>query len=320
MAHLEEGDRGFAFSSGMAALTAVMMLFRSGDHLILSDDLYGGTYRLMEKIFHPLGIKVGYVNVSSETEITQSVIPGVTKAILLETPTNPLMKIADLSSIVTFARRNGLLTIVDNTFMTPYLQRPIALGIDLIVHSGTKYLGGHNDVLSGIVVTRTPELSERMALIQKTTGAVLSPSDSWLMLRGIKTLSIRMRQQEQNAFRIVGWLLDHPYVSHLYYPGLPDHPGHAVHRKQAFGYGAVLSFQVREPYLVEKIINHLQVISYAESLGGVESLITYPVVQTHGDIPPEMRERIGVTEDLLRLSVGIEDAEDLLNDLKQAME
>lgn len=320
MARLEEGNCGFAFSSGMAALTAVMMLFSSGDHLILSDDLYGGTYRLMEKVFRPLDIAVSYIDVSSESAIVDAIIPGRTRAILLETPTNPLMKIADLGLIVSIARRNGLMTIVDNTFMTPYFQRPIPLGIDLVVHSGTKYLGGHNDLLSGIVVTRTPELSERMALIQKTTGAVLGPYDSWLMLRGIKTLSVRLRQQEQSTLRIAEWLREHPLVRQVYYPGLPDHPGHGIHRKQASGYGAVLSFRVRDQRLVEQVINHVRVISFAESLGGVETLITYPAVQTHGDIPAEMRERIGVTDDLLRLSVGIEDTNDLLNDLKQAME
>jgi len=230
------------------------------------------------------------------------------------------MKIAKLASIASVARRHGLITIVDNTFMTPYWQRPLALGIDLVVHSGTKYLGGHNDLLSGIVVTKTPELSERMALIQKATGAVLSPSDSWLMLRSIKTLGLRLRQQEQNALKIAGWLQEHPLVSQVYYPGLPDHPGHEIHRKQATGYGAVLSFKVRERRLVERIINNVRVISFAESLGGLETLITYPAVQTHGDIPVEVRERIGVTDDLLRLSVGIEDPDDLWEDLKQAIE
>jgi len=230
------------------------------------------------------------------------------------------MKIAKLASIASVARRHGLITIVDNTFMTPYWQRPLALGIDLVVHSGTKYLGGHNDLLSGIVVTKIPELSERMALIQKATGAVLSPSDSWLMLRSIKTLGLRLRQQEQNALKIAGWLQEHPLVSQVYYPGLPDHPGHEIHRKQATGYGAVLSFKVRERRLVERIINNVRVISFAESLGGLETLITYPAVQTHGDIPVEVRERIGVTDDLLRLSVGIEDPDDLWEDLKQAIE
>lgn len=319
LARLEQGDRGFAFSTGMAALTAVVMMFGSGDHLILSDDLYGGTYRLMEKIFQPFGVTASYVNMSSATAIKKAIIPGKTKAFLLETPTNPLMKIADLGKVVGLARENGILTIVDNTFMTPYLQRPIPLGVDLVVHSGTKYLSGHNDVLSGFVVTRTSELSDKIALIQNATGAVLSPSDSWLMIRGIKTLGIRMDRQQENAVKIAKWLQPHPLVKEVYYPGIKGHPGYGIHRKQASGCGAVLSFRIQDAAHAERIINNVQVATFAESLGGVETLITYPALQTHGDIPPEVREAIGVTGNLLRLSVGIEDVTDLIDDLKQAI-
>lgn len=320
MAELEKGDRGYAFTSGMAAITAVLMLFSSGDHLILSDDLYGGTYRVLEKNFKQFGLTATYVDTTDPEAVEEAIVPGRTKGIFIETPTNPLMKITDLAPIVSLAKRNGILTIVDNTFMTPYLQQPLELGVDLVVHSGTKYLSGHNDLLSGIVVTGSPELSEKIGFIQNSTGAVLGPQDSWLMLRGIKTLALRIEKQQENAEKIAAWLTRNPKVKKVYYPGLPEHPGFAIQQKQSRGYGAMLSFRVRDADLVTRIINRVKVITYAESLGGVESLITYPVKQTHGDIPPEIRERIGVTEDLIRLSVGIEAVDDLIQDLEQAIE
>lgn len=303
MAILEKGKRGFAFSSGMAALTAIMLMFSSGDHLLVSDDLYGGTYRLLEKNFKQFGLTADYVDTSNLEEIDKAFKVGCTKGILVETPTNPLMKLADIGAIATWAKEKQILTIVDNTFLTPYLQRPLELGADLVVHSGTKYLGGHNDVLSGIVVAKTEELAEKVGFIQNSTGGILGPQDSWLMLRGLKTLAIRLERQQANAQRITQWLEKQPNIIRVYYPGI----------------GAMISFRLTSPAIAEKIINSVEIISFAESLGGVESLITYPTKQTHGDIPLEVREKIGVTDDLLRLSVGIEDIEDLLADLEQAM-
>jgi cystathionine gamma-synthase len=319
MADLEKGERGFAFSSGMAAITAVLMLFASGDHIMVSNDLYGGTYRVLEKNFKQFGLAATYVNTSKLEEVKKAIIPGQTKAFFIETPTNPLMKITDLRKVVSLAEENGILAIVDNTFMTPYLQQPLVLGADIVLHSGTKYLGGHNDVLSGIVVARTPELSDKIGFIQNSTGAILGPQDSWLMLRGIKTLAVRMEKQQENAGKIAVWLAQNPKVKKVYYPGLPEHPGFEIQNKQSHGFGAMLSFRVQDANMVTGIINQVKVITYAESLGGVETLITYPVRQTHGDIPPEIRAQIGVTEDLIRLSAGIEDVDDLIADLDHAI-
>ena len=319
MAELEAGERGFAFSSGMAAVSSVLMLFSSGDHIVVSDDLYGGTYRVFEKIFRQFGLTATYADTSIPEAVSSAVIPGKTRALFIETPTNPLMKITDIAAAASQARSRNLLTVVDNTFMTPYLQRPLELGADIVLHSGTKYLGGHNDVLSGSVVTRSGELSDRIGFIQNSVGSVLGPQDSWLMLRGIKTLGLRMERQQQNALRIARWLEQHERVKAVHYPGLPDHPGHALQLKQCGGFGAMLSFRVPGPHWAERIINRVKVITFAESLGGVETLITYPVRQTHGDIPREIRDRIGVTDDLLRLSVGIEDPNDLIEDLERAM-
>ena len=318
VAELEKGDRGFAFASGMAAITAVLMLFSSGDHLIVSDDLYGGTYRVFEKNFKQFGIDVTYADTSEDANIREAIIPGRTRALFIETPTNPLMKVTDLGEIMSLAVSERLLTIVDNTFMTPFLQRPLEFGVDIVVHSGTKYLGGHNDVLAGTVVTRSPELSEKIGFIQNSTGGVLGPLDSWLVLRGLKTLALRLEKQQQNAQRIAEWLTQNTMVKRVHYPGLIDHPGHHIQKKQSAGFGAMLSFRVPDAECAEKIINRCELITFAESLGGVETLITYPVKQTHGDIPPEIRKKIGITDDLLRLSVGIEHVEDIIQDLKQA--
>jgi cystathionine beta-lyase/cystathionine gamma-synthase len=319
MAELEKGRRGFAFASGMAAITAVLMLFSSGDHLIVSDDLYGGTYRLFDKIFKQLGIQVTYVDTSNAALIREAIIPERTRGLFIETPTNPLMKITDLGELTGLAASKRLLTIVDNTFMTPCLQRPLEFGVDMVVHSGTKYLGGHNDVLAGVVVTRSLELSDKIGFIQNSTGGVLGPLDSWLVLRGLKTLALRIEKQQQNAEKIAEWLTQNRIVKQVYYPGLSDHPGHCIHKRQSTGFGAMLSFRVPDAAWAEKIINRIKLITFAESLGGVETLITYPVKQTHGDIPVEIREKIGVTDDLLRLSIGVEHVEDLIEDLEQAM-
>ena len=315
---LEGGVAGFAFASGMAALTTALMLFHPGDHLVVSEDLYGGTYRLFERVFINYGIVAKYVN-TADTAAVEAAVGPATRGILVETPSNPLMRITDLASLGSIARDRGMLAICDNTFMTPYLQRPLDLGWDLAVHSGTKYLGGHNDVVAGLVVARTPDLAERLRFLQNATGAVLGPQDSWLILRGLKTLALRLERQQENAERIARWLQTHPAVERVYYPGLPDHAGNALHSAQASGAGGMLSFEVRDATLVEQVLGRVRLISFAESLGGVESLITFPARQTHADVPPEVRRRLGVTDRLLRLSVGIENAGDLIADLGQAL-
>ncbi|WHH57644.1 PLP-dependent aspartate aminotransferase family protein [Petroclostridium sp. X23] len=317
---LEEGCRGYAFSTGMAAVTAVLMLLSPGDHLIVSDDLYGGTYRLLEKVFGRYGVTARYIDTSDLSKVAEAIDPGKTKAIFIESPSNPLMKITDITGVASLAKSNNMLTIVDNTFMTPYLLQPIKMGADIVLHSATKYLGGHNDVLGGIVVAANPEICEKIGFIQNSTGNVLGPQDSWLIIRGIKTLALRMERQQENALKIANWLNERPEVSKVYYPGIAAHAGHEILKTQAKGFGAMVSFKVTDTAFVEKIVNGVKLISFAESLGGVESLITYPAKQTHGDIPKEIRDQIGVTEDLLRFSVGIEDADDLIYDLKQAIE
>lgn len=318
-AQLEGGDAAFAFSSGMAAVTAVASLFSRGDHLVVTDDLYGGTYRLFEAVFSRFGITADYTDTSDGENIRKAVREN-TKAIFVETPTNPMMKITDLRQTAGIAAERGIMLIVDNTFMTPYLQRPIEYGADIVIHSGTKYLGGHNDVLCGIAVTAGKDLSGRVAFIQNATGGVLSPLDSWLVLRGMKTLALRMERSQENAEKIAGWLAGRNDVTDVYYPGFQSGKGYSVQRRQADGYGGMISFRVSEKAAAERILNRVRLISFAESLGGVESLITYPCVQTHGDIPAEIRENLGITDTLLRLSVGIEAAEDLIDDLKHAME
>lgn len=318
IARLEEGTKGFAFSSGMGAITTILTLFSQGDHLIVTEDLYGGTYRILEEVFNRFGLQVSFVDTSSLEAIEKEILPH-TKAIFTETPTNPMMKIADLKGIASLCQRHGLLNIVDNTFLTPYLQKPLQWGADIVVHSGTKYLGGHNDIISGLVVVKGEELAVRFGRLQNSLGAILGPQDSWLMIRGLKTLALRMKAQEENAFQIAQWLSNHPKVSDVYYPGLKTHPGYEAQLNQAKGFGAMLSFRVKDSTLIPKILKSLTIISYAESLGGVESLITYPATQTHADIPSEVRARLGVDDCLLRLSVGIEAPEDLIQDLEQAL-
>lgn len=318
IAALEKGCSGFAFTTGMAAITSVLELFSRGDHIIISDDLYGGTYRLFEEIYRKHGVEFDYV----DTSCIQNAISGIrsnTKAFFIETPTNPMMKVTDLRQLIGIAKEHNCMVIVDNTFLTPYLQRPLELGADIVVHSGTKYLGGHNDTLAGFVVVNQQEIAERIKLTQKTTGAILSPFDSWLILRGMKTLALRLEAQQRNAEKIAQWLKAQKAVEKVFYPGLPEHEGYDISRKQASGFGAMISFMVKDVSVVEQILGNVKVIYFAESLGGVESLITYPMVQTHSAIPKEIRDRIGVNEKLLRLSVGIEAVEDLIDDLDQAI-
>lgn len=319
IADLESGDRGFACSSGMAALQTIFALFSQGDHLLVSLDLYGGTYRLLEQVMKRFGVTATYVDTDKLDELEANRRPE-TKAVLIETPTNPLMMITDLAAVSAWAKKHGLLTIVDNTLLTPFFQRPIELGADIVIHSATKYLGGHNDVLAGLIVTKGQELSDRMAFLHNSIGAVLGPQDSWLLARGMKTLAVRMERHQYNATRIAEWLLGHEAVERVYYPALPDHPGHAVQNAQSSGNTGIFSFKVKDARYVEPILRHIRLIAFAESLGGVESLMTYPAVQTHADIPVEIRNKIGVDDKLLRFSVGIEHVDDLIADLANAFE
>ncbi len=319
VASLENGYDAVALSSGMAAMNTLMELFEPGDHILASDDLYGGTIRIFNHINKKNGIEVEYID-TSDIVLTQSHIKSNTKAIFVETPTNPMMNVTDLAEISGIARRYNLLFVVDNTFLSPYFQNPINLGADIVLHSGTKFLGGHNDTLAGFLVMANNELSERIRFILKTTGAGLSPFDSWLLLRGIKTLSIRLEAQQKNAIGVVNWLKDQKQVRKVYYVGLPSHPGYEVNRKQSRGYGSMISFHVDTPETAVRILRKVQLIQYAESLGGVESLITYPMLQTHADVPKEEREAKGINDTLLRLSVGIEYLDDIISDLAQAFD
>lgn len=319
VARLERGDDAMAFSSGMAAIAALMELFQIGDHLIVSDDLYGGSIRLFTNISRKNGLSFDSVCTADPGAIESHIRPE-TKAIFVETPTNPMMEVTDIAAVAAVARAHGLLLIVDNTFLTPYFQKPIPLGADLVVHSGTKYLGGHNDTLAGFIVTARPELTEKLRPIYVTTGACLSPFDSWLLIRGIKTLAVRMERQQQTAGRLARWLKEQPQVERVYYVGLPEHPGYAVTRRQASGFGAMISFSVDSAQRAARLLEKVRLIRFAESLGGTETLMTYPCKQTHADVPAEERERRGINDRLLRLSVGLEAAEDLMDDLTQALE
>ena len=300
-------------------MNALMELFEPGDHILASDDLYGGTIRIFNRINKKNGIEVEYID-TSDAELTRSRIKSSTKAIFVETPTNPMMNVTDLEEMSRISRSHGLLLLVDNTFLSPYFQNPINLGADVVLHSGTKFLGGHNDTLAGFLVMANEALSERIRFILKTVGSGLSPFDSWLLLRGIKTLSIRMKAQQLNALAIVDWLSSQQQVRYVYYVGLPSHPGYEVNRKQSRGFGSMISFHVDTPETAIRILRKVQLIQYAESLGGVESLITYPMLQTHADVPLEERESKGINDTLLRLSVGIEYIDDLITDLAQAFD
>lgn len=319
VAELEAGDAAFACSSGMAALQTIFAYFSQGDHLIVSLDLYGGTYRLLERIMSRFGVTASYVDTNDIDAMSERLTPN-TKAVLIETPTNPLMMITDLERVCGWAKSKGLLSIVDNTLLTPYLQRPIELGADIVIHSATKYLGGHNDVLAGLIVTKGKQLSETMAVLHNSIGAVLGPQDSWLLMRGMKTLALRMERHEANATAIANYLLNHSAVEEVYYPALPHHPGHEIQNRQSSGNTGIFSFRLKDARYVEPILRHIKLIAFAESLGGVESLMTYPAVQTHADIPEEIRRAVGVDDRLLRFSVGIEHADDLIADLAQALE
>lgn len=317
LAELEGGARGLAFASGMTALTTLFLHFSSGDHLIVSEDLYGGTYRVLDQVFAKFGLSSTYVDTTS-TAAVAAAICGSTRALLVETPGNPLLGVADLSALGQLCRDQELLFIVDNTFLTPVLQRPFEFGADVVVHSATKYLGGHSDLCAGALITREAELGERLYFLQNSTGGILPPQDCWLLIRSLKTLPLRITRHCETALQVARWLQQQPQVERVYYPGLEDHPGHQLSAEQAEGFGGMLSFRVSSPALARRILEQLQLISFAESLGGVESLITLPAVQTHGDIPEAERLRLGIDDALLRLSVGLESAEDLISDLQQA--
>jgi len=319
IAALEGGVDAIAFSSGMAALMALMELFSPGERLIVSDDLYGGTHRLFRSISSKNGLKYDFVDTSNPGAVEAAIAPE-TRAVFVESPTNPMMQVTDLAEIARICKANGLLLVVDNTFLTPYFQRPLVLGADIVLHSGTKYLGGHNDTLAGFLVAADAGLAEKLRFVAKTIGACLSPFDSFLLLRGIKTLAVRLERQEDSAKKIASWLKGHKNVKKVYYPGLPDHPGHDILKMQATGFGAMISFAVDSPTRARAVLENVKIIKYAESLGGVESLITYPMLQTHADIPAEEREKKGINGCLLRLSVGIESPCDLIEDLRQALE
>lgn len=318
VAALEQGREALAFSTGMAAVTALFDLFSPGDHMIATDDVYGGTLRLWNYVGEKKGLKVNSVD-TTDLEAVRAAIRPDTRAIFLETPSNPMMKVSDIRAMSELAKGKGLWVFVDNTFLSPYFQQPLTLGADAVIHSGTKYLCGHNDVLAGFLVTNDGKLAERLKYIYKTTGACLSPMDSWLMLRGIKTLAIRMEQHQKNALELAEWLKEQALVSEVYYIGLPDRPDKLLIDSQCSGYGGMISFRVDSRETVERVLKKVKLIRFAESLGGVESLITYPCMQTHAEVPEELRKRLGVDDTLLRLSVGIENVRDLIADLEQAL-
>jgi cystathionine beta-lyase/cystathionine gamma-synthase len=319
IAGLEQGCGALAFSTGMAAAAAFLELFGAGDRIIASDDLYGGTVRLFNSTAANHGLSFDYVNTSDLKEIEKSVTPN-TRALFIETPTNPMMRVTDIAAAAAIAKKNKLLLIVDNTFLTPYFQKPITLGADIVLHSGTKYLGGHNDTLAGFLVCADSRIEEKLRLFYKTTGPCLSPFDSFLMIRGIKTLTLRMEKHEQNARIIANWLCAHRRVKKVFYPGLDSHPDIEITKKQSSGFGGMISFETDSEETAVRALEKVKLILFAESLGGVETLITYPLTQTHADIMPEIREKNGINERLLRLSVGIEDADDIIEDMEQALE
>jgi cystathionine beta-lyase/cystathionine gamma-synthase len=319
VAWVEGGNHAMAFGSGMAAIDTVFRLFEPGSRIVASEDLYGGTFRLLEQVFRKFGLEIVFVDTSDTIRTADAVREKETAALFIEIPTNPLLKVADLTVLGSLARENEALFIVDNTFLTPYLLKPLEFGADIVIYSATKYLGGHNDVVAGLVVTKNEELAERISFFQNAAGAVLGPMDSWLILRGLKTLPLRLEKQQKNAQAVAEFLELHPRVRKVYYPGLSSDPGNAVLRRQAKGFGAIISFEVEDAARVDKILSRVDVFLFAESLGGVESLITFPAVQTHADLDPVFRESVGINDRLLRLSIGIEDAEDLLADLDRVL-
>lgn len=318
MAILEGGYAGFAFTSGQAANMAVFMSLNEGDEVLLTDDIYGGTYRIGEDIYRRYGANFKYVDMSNVEDV-KAAVTEKTKMIFIETPTNPMMKVADIAEISKIAKSIGALTVVDNTFLSPYFQKPLTLGADIVVHSGTKFIGGHNDALAGIVVVKTPELAEFITGQIKTQGNMLAPFDCWLLLRGLKTLPVRMERHNENAIKVANWLRNQPKVTKVYYVGFEDHINYEVTKKQTTGFGGMISFNVDSYETVEKLLANLDMIMFAESLGGTETLITYPRTQTHESLTEETRQKLGITDTFLRLSVGLEHVDDIIKDLDQAL-
>lgn len=319
IAQLEGGCRGFAFASGMAAISSTLFLFSAGDHLVVSNDLYGGTFRVLTEVLPRMGIEADFVDTTDLAAVKAAVKPH-TRAIYVETPSNPTLKVTDLRGVAEVAHRHGLLTIVDNTFLTPYFQRPLELGADIVIHSATKFIGGHSDVVSGLVAVKDAEVANRLYGLQNALGAVLGVQDSWLTMRGLKTLATRMEAATASAGHIAEGLSRNPQVKHIYYTGLSDHPGHQLQASQASGHGAVLSFDLGSEAKVKEVLSQVKLPLVAVSLGAVESILSYPARMSHAAMPRSEREARGVTDGLLRLSVGLEDADDLLQDLEQAID
>lgn len=318
IADLEGGRYGLAFASGLAAIHTVLSLFQHGDKIVVSHNIYGGTFRILEHVFKPLGLEYVIVDTSDLASVEKA-LDLKTKAVYIETPANPLLTVTDIEAVSRIAKKEGKLVIVDNTFLTPYLQRPLELGADIVIHSGTKYLGGHSDTISGLAVVKDKEIADRLYFLQNAIGGVLSPFDSFLMIRGIKTLGVRMDRHVENAKKIAQWLFDSTYVEKVYFPGLPTDPGYEVQKKQAKGPGAMISFVLKKEYDYKAFYRNLKLITLAESLGGVESLVCHPASMTHASIPKEIREQVGIVDELIRFSVGIENADDLISDLEQAI-
>lgn len=316
-AKLEGGNYGFAFSSGIAAISSIISIFSAGDHLIVSEDVYGGTYRAITKLFNRFNIEFTFVD-TNNIENIEGAIKNNTKAIYLETPSNPLLKITDLNSAINLAKENSLITIVDNTFMSPYLQRPLELGADIVVHSATKFIGGHSDVIAGLAVTKDEKIADEIYKIQNGFGAILSPQDCYLVSRGLKTLKVRMEESQRNALKLANWLEEQEEVEKVYYPGLINHEGYETHKSQSFGPGAVLSFKFKTLDKAKYFLNNVENVVVAVSLGAVETIVSYPVKMSHAAIPREEREKLGITNTLIRVSVGLEDIEDIISSFKKA--
>lgn len=318
IAELEEGKYGLAFASGMAATTAVLHLFETGDKILISENVYGGTFRVLDKIFLSFGVTYEIVN-TTELEILEQAITDDVKAVFIESPANPLMTVTDIQAVASITHRHNKLLIVDNTFMTPYLQKPLTLGADIVVHSATKYLGGHSDLIAGLAVVDDQELAEKLYFIQNATGGILQPFDSFLLIRGIKTLGVRLDRHQENAIKTAKWLAGHKNIKNVYYPGLESDSGYAIQKQQAKGPGGMISFELKDGLNIRKFYDGLHLITLAESLGGVESLVCHPSSMTHASIPEEIRKKVGITDELIRLSVGIEDVNEILEDLEHAI-
>jgi cysteine-S-conjugate beta-lyase len=319
IAELEGGVAGFAFASGMAAISTLFLLFSAGDHIVVSEDVYGGTFRVLSEVFSRLGIRSTFVDTTNLEAVKEAITPS-TKGIYIETPSNPTLKVTDIRAIAEIAAKGSLLTIVDNTFLTPYYQQPLALGADIVVHSATKFISGHSDVIAGLAVVKDIDLAKKVAYLQNAFGAVLGVQDSWLVLRGLKTLKVRMETSTKSAQKIAEWMSQHPSVKSVYYTGLPSHPGYNIQNAQASGHGAVLSFDLGDGTLARKLMKNIKIPVVAVSLGSVESILSYPCKMSHASMPEEERRHRGITDGLLRLSVGLEDPDDIIEDLKNALE